>query len=313
VQEEVEEREEVEEDEERPAKAIRTRIYKTDSEDINIVLQDNSDVSEPSSDSITKWLEEVYKESRGFELGTFDPSLLPIIWKKQSAKWDDIALGYISDIVSLVHSFTVHLLSRICHDERLLRELYAVLADSLIERYKKSIDFTKFILSIERAGTPLTTNHYFADNLEKRYFKQRHLEIFAADYMTSRDQRMRARMAKAAFTTKDGKRYVPLDTKLSNANASNLTYTISDLHDILKAYYKVARKRFVDNVCMQASDHYLVNGPDTPVKVFSPKFVSGLSDEQLEAIAGEEVGMRRKRAQLKRDIENLEKGRRVLI
>jgi len=171
---EVEDYEEIEEDEECPATTMRTRNYKTEHEDINIVLQDNSDVSEPSSNSITKWLEEVYKESRGFELGTFDASLLPIIWKKQSAKWDEIALGYISDIVSLVHSFTVELLLKICHDERLLRELYAVLADSLIERYKKSIDFTKFILSVERAGTPLTTNHYFADNLEKRYVKQCH-------------------------------------------------------------------------------------------------------------------------------------------
>jgi len=41
---------------------------------------------------------------------------------------------------------------------------------------------------------------------------------------------------------------------------SNDDYTIQDLHDTLKPYYKVARKRFVDAVCLQAVDHFLVSG-----------------------------------------------------
>lgn len=36
--------------------------------------------------------------------------------------------------------------------------------------------------------------------------------------------------------------------RISN-NMSNFEHTLNDLHDILEAYYKVARKRFVDNVC----------------------------------------------------------------
>lgn len=34
---------------------------------------------------------------------------------------------------------------------------------------------------------------------------------------------------------------------------SNFTHTIQDLHDILQPYYKVARKRFVDNIYRQAT------------------------------------------------------------
>lgn len=94
---------------------------------------------------------------------------------------------------------------------------------------------------------------------------------------------------------------------------SNMEHTIQDIHDILKAYYKVARKRFVDNVCMQASDHYLVTGPDTPLKLFSATFVSGLSGEQLEDIAGEDVATRRRRKGLKREIAELTAGRKILV
>ena len=131
------------------------------------ILHDDCKVRTPEPTGIIPWLANVYKSSRGFELGTFDASLFPIIWKKQSANWDDLALGYISDIVSIVHKFTLALISAICEDQRVQSALMSVLMDGLVERYRTSINHTKFILYVERLGTPLTTNHYFADNLEK--------------------------------------------------------------------------------------------------------------------------------------------------
>ena len=146
-------------------KSVRYEKTHVDLEDI---AQESSLIPLPRSSGIKQWLEEVYKSSRGFELGTFDASLLPTIWRKQSANWESLALGYVEDIVSLVHSFTVDLLAKICKDPRARQALHLVLLDHLIERYRKSIDHTKFLLTVERSGTPMTMNHYFADNLEKR-------------------------------------------------------------------------------------------------------------------------------------------------
>jgi len=106
---------------------------------------------------------------------------------------------------------------------------------------------------------------------------------------------------------------VPLDLIMQNHPMNNVDHTIRDIHDILYAYYKVARKRFVDNVCMHAAIYHLVHGPDTPLKLFSPKFVNGLTNEQLQEIAGEDLSLKRKRAQLKKEIHDLEAGRRTLI
>lgn len=131
------------------------------------ILHDECTVPTPKPTGIIPWLEKEYKSSRGFELGTFDASLLPNVWKKQSAKWDDLTLGYVSDIVSLVHDFILALLSAICEDQRVRSALMSMLMDGLIERYKKGMDHAKFILYVEKTGTPLTANHYFADNLEK--------------------------------------------------------------------------------------------------------------------------------------------------
>lgn len=47
--------------------------------------------------------------------------------------------------------------------------------------------------------------------------------------------------------------------------------------------------------------------------VFSPKFVSELTNEQLEAIAGEDLVSKRKREDLKRKIENLESGKKIAL
>ncbi len=103
------------------------------------------------------------------------------------------------------------------------------------------------------------------------------------------------------------------DATLQTSTASNTYHTIRDLHDTLKSYYKVARKRFVDVVCMQAVDHHLITGPAAPVKLFSPAFVIGLKDDELERIAGEDASTKRKREELRREFENLTNGKKILI
>ena len=40
---------------------------------------------------------------------------------------------------------------------------------------------------------------------------------------------------------------------------------------------------------MQVADRFLVTGPNAPIKVFCPQFVSELTNEQLQAIVGEDL------------------------
>lgn len=163
-----EEEEEKEEEEEAGSEKAYDVRYEANHPDLDDILLEDGTIYQPEAgDAIKDWLKDTYQQSRGFELGTFDPALLPIVWKEQSAKWDALAMGYISDIVCLVHGFTTKLLSKICPDQRICRGLNSALLDELTKRYKASVDHTKFLLAVERSGTPLTTNHYFADNLEK--------------------------------------------------------------------------------------------------------------------------------------------------
>ena len=105
---------------------------------------------------------------------------------------------------------------------------------------------------------------------------------------------------------------VRLDDLIQNYPMSNADHAIQDLHDILRLYYKVARKRFVDSLRMQAVDHYLITGSETPLKLFSPAFVAGMTPGQLEDVAGEDLTIKRRRLQLEKEQRDLEDGKKIL-
>lgn len=78
-----------------------TRVVKAH-DDIEDILHEKEEISLPSTQGIHEWLTRVYRASRGFELGTFDPSLLAITIREQSKNWNGLALGYISDAITIV-------------------------------------------------------------------------------------------------------------------------------------------------------------------------------------------------------------------
>ncbi|MCJ1242979.1 hypothetical protein MMC30_000175 [Trapelia coarctata] len=242
------------------------------------------------------WLTEAYKTRRGFELGSFDPSVLAMTMKRQSEKWEQWALGYISDIISMVHKFILELLILVCPDENVRISLQSTLMEHLVGQYKSAYSLTETLLRVERTGTPMTLNHYFNDNLQK-----------------SRAERLRKTLQESAGICENHPSAIKMDDILATQDMSNQRNLVWDIHDILKSYYKVARKRFVDNVCMQAADDLLVTGPKTPLKLFSPEFVGRLTDSELEEIAGENAALKRERARLNKEIQNLDAGRKILV
>lgn len=114
------------------------------------------------------------------------------------------------------------------------------------------------------------------------------------------------------LTTSGYGEVVRLTDVMKGQSMSNEQHIIHDIHDILQSYYRVTRKTFVDNICKQATDHFLLAGPESPLYLFSPMFVSHLATEELESIAGETAGMKRQRAQLRKEIESLTEAKKIL-
>lgn len=267
--------------------------------ELSDVIQYPEPYNSPPFDEILVWIEHIYKLSRGFELGTFDPAILPLLFQEQTVNWEYLAISYINGVILCAHRFCDNLLSYLCAEERVKCSLWSYLVEELVQRYEKTIEHVKFVLRTEREGNLLTTNHYFNENLEKARAERLRA---AANEMTEQLWDLSPTSAKL----------VNVDNIVRIAGIGNLQHTVRDIHDILKAYYTVARKRFVDNVCMQGTDYHLVSAPETPLRVFSPEFVGNLTSAQLETIAGEDTVSIQRRKELGREIESLREGRRVL-
>lgn len=279
-----------------------------DAEDSDVEYREISDFivtkranTEPSDRSIMGWIEEEYRQARGFGLATIGPSILPTIWQEQSKNWESLTLAYIADIVHFVHDFTCKALAHVCPDEGVRSSLWLMLQELLIDRYRTAQDHVKFIIRVEKFGTPLTTNHYFNENLQR-------CKAARLEKVLEKD---------AEFRPSEGfgsaqRKFVGLDRIKQSMAMKNSEYAIQDIHDILESYYKVAKKRFVDTVCMQGSDFYLLTGPDSPLRIFGTAFVSELSPAQLDLIAGEGASVKQLRKSLKNEIASLEKGKRLL-
>lgn len=147
-------------------KTFATRKEK-DPGDIANILHPSENLNSPSQDNINPWLRKVYESSRGFELGTFDSSILAATMKKQATKWASISLGYVSDIIVLIHKFITTAISSICYDVKMKDALFGLLSEGLLATYTKAMENVDYLLTIELSGKPLTLNHYFNENLEK--------------------------------------------------------------------------------------------------------------------------------------------------
>jgi hypothetical protein len=236
------------------------------------------------------WITQMHQRSRSVELGAFGPRILSSAFQGQSIYWQKMATQYLSKVIFSVHKFILGALAKVCFETRVLDELISGLMADLLARYQDGMNQAIHLVHIERHKKPYTLNHYFNENLQK-----------------ARNDRMNKALKKKVWNDKDtGQQVVKLDDISSVVNnQSNIQHTAEEIHDILQAYYKVARKRFVDNIYHQAVDHCLLSGPSSPLILFCEQWVLDLSDEKLQLIASESRATQERRQTLQTALQDL--------
>ncbi|KAI2637027.1 P-loop containing nucleoside triphosphate hydrolase protein [Hypomontagnella submonticulosa] len=261
-------------------------------------------------EQIMDYIEGVYRESRGQELGTFGSALVSTMFKEQTKKWRPITLSFMSQVVSAVHHFISEVIKEVCPDERVREELWnGYLLEELQKSYRRAMDNAKFLLNIEREGIPLTQNHYFNDTLQKAQSGR----LVTAMERLGMEKHLNIRDESSDIVRQQSGVFIPREQLGSiSLNLANSDQVRDYMHDILKSYYKVSRKRFVDVVCQQAVNHYLLQGEGSPLKIFSTQMVLSLNEDQLDMIAAEDAPVKLRREKLGRDIKNFESALKVL-
>ncbi|KAK1240468.1 hypothetical protein MKX07_004496 [Trichoderma sp. CBMAI-0711] len=225
----------------------------------------NEDVESEAPD-IRQWIQERYRDSRGAELpGMVNPTLLINLFREQTVQWEQIACDYLDQVFQLLHNYA-QLESRRTEEDDKIR---ACLDSMILSRVGTTKAMAKkrlmSLLQDERGGILQTVNHYFAETREK-----------------IRQERVMARLKALGLNQVN---YVDLGKLTRAMHLSNEDQAVNDIHDALKAYYKVAIKRFGDYVVIQVVERLM--GDQGPLKLFSSEYVGGLSDQQLAAIAAE--------------------------
>ena len=231
------------------------------------------------------------------ELSQFPGVVLSATFREQTEKWESLVLAHVSRSIGLVHDYIFKLLNHICPDRQVREQLWqTVLVDGLRKAYIRAMSQARFLLQIERHGYPSTYNHYFNAEVQKK----RHDRLKNATGEETDDNKNSLRAALMA-----GVQNLVI-------NKNNAQHVREDIFDVLASYYEVSRERFVDVICRQVISHFLLEGDESPLKIFSSELVMGLDDAQLEMIAGEDAETRSRRAVLQADIQTLEAAMKVL-
>lgn len=282
-------------------------------------INDGTDVEEALEDetSIYSAIREQYRRSRGPELpGMVNPIIVQNLFKWQSSKWEDFARHHVATIRTKVETFNSVLLNHVCgNDSAMEGRIKSKLRTTIQAAYNAADREISSILKDEREGILLTLDNYYSEQLEQSR-KER----------TSTNIARNTRKVLAASTTttttisSPSKNQtvtpfailpptIPAEatdeerTDLLQAYLEHMTFTllhntpttttndiqsITDIHDILKSYYTVARKRFIDNIAAQVIERHFLQYTAGPIRCFSPEWVGGLAVEELAGIAGEE-------------------------
>lgn len=286
-------------DDEVAAEELRTLPREVDPEEfpeLEGIISQEYDIREPEED-IMGWLTKLYIRSRGIELTASD-AVWNSAWREQSSKWALVSNAFVSRVIVVIHRFITRAISLVCADQGVREGLWSELLETTLERYRRSIEVLQYLVSVECNNKPYTLDRHFSKAQQAARANRvadRLMELYIEEGADPRHAKVTIQQVRNATETK-----------------SNLKDMAEKLHDDLQSYYDVAKKRFVDNVFNQAVGHHLLMGPSTPLKVFSQKWVIGLSAEQLDAIAGEQESVKQLRVMLDRQIKDFKEAKKIL-
>ncbi|KAI9040408.1 putative dynamin GTPase [Aspergillus affinis] len=259
-----------------------------------------------TTEDMSLWIKKIYHRTRGRELpGNYNHSLLAELFHEQSTRWADISRSHVEKVVDLVSRF-VHSVSAFVIKDTDVRENVLQYITVSMENNAKAACSELAKLLEDEAGSLITYNHYYTDNIQKAR-NDRSRQDLSTSLRNTIDDDWNGRFH-VSNSTDEIKRLV---TSLQNHGVivNMEERACSEAQTDLDAYYKVAMKTFVDNVCRQVIERHIVAKLPT---VFSPVTVSGYSEEDLSHLAAESPQLSKRRVEASQLREALEDSLREL-
>ncbi|CAG8947206.1 unnamed protein product [Penicillium salamii] len=266
---------------------------------------DNEDQILVSKEGMAAWVRQVYHRTRGRELpGNYNHALLAELFHSQSTRWGRIARDHVDAVAELVSRFLQSASKFVIKDNKVRQNVLHSVEKSVQANLQRAIDDLDTLLEDE-ARQPITYNHYYTDNIQKSRSDQSKRQLHDSMH-DAIEQDWNGKFHVSNSSVEIDK----LVTSLQDRVIVDMTkQACSEAQNDLSAYYKVAMKTFVDNVCRQVIERHIV--AKLP-NVFEPVLVSGYENDDLLRMAAEsrQVSLRRDEARhfqeiLERSLQDL--------
>ncbi|KAK0301796.1 hypothetical protein LTR01_009150 [Friedmanniomyces endolithicus] len=243
------------------------------------------------------WVRETYLKTRGRELpGNYNHVLLTELFHRQSRRWPQIGGNHVDAIYDSIVTFVEQAVAHLKVEDHVHSEIYDGMSTKLQDN-KAAAETELHQLCVDEQQHPITYNHYYTDNVQKSRIDQTHrmleLALSEVDFDGS------------GFANNVINSATVLATLQKHVTVNMDEQACSEALDGLNAYYKVALKTFVDNVCRQVIERHLLSGLSG---LLSPREVAGYADDELTRIAGERPDVALKRRQWQEQLETFRAG-----
>ncbi|GLA75056.1 hypothetical protein AtubIFM55763_006317 [Aspergillus tubingensis] len=246
-------------------------------------------------------IQEHMKRTRGRELpGTFNPMIIGELFKEQCSPWKDLTHQHILGTWEVVEKF-LSLLTGYVADEATSMILFDKVISPALDQLKENlIKASEELVGSHQKGHPITYNHYFTENIQKIRADRRAVALRQKIKDFFRVDTLRNPYFQGSYDLEG-----LVQSLLSFDEPDMIRFASAEALDCMLAYYKVALKRFIDDVAVEVVEVKLVQSLSdifTPLKVFE------MPAELVSRIAGESDENRALRQQLSRKLQVLDRG-----
>ncbi|KAF3939193.1 hypothetical protein ABW19_dt0202817 [Dactylella cylindrospora] len=245
---------------------------------------------------IIDWISSREAESRGPELPNLtSASIYPQLFSELTANWQHIADFYFGELRATIRKFHSSVMDSACHDpfvRQKISKLHREKLDFILSDAEKEL--TEMI-DAERTSILLTENPDYLRLVEK-----------------FRDGRLMATLDSVTAHPESGNTTPPETNAVRNQVLRNVRASINanlsndkiiKIHDSLRAYYRIARRRIVDGIIIQVFERKVLR---RILDLYDPGWAGGLTPEELELLASEPAVKAQERQYATEDLKLLE-------
>ena len=270
-----------------------------------------SEDTDPQNAEIYRWIRNEIKSNRGTELqGTLNADILPMLFHQQACKWGDIAEKHFATVVKFSLSVLNGILDSVECDKITKKKIRPLIYDASDAREDENTASLLERFNNIRSRHLQTSNTSFEQKVAQARYKR---------FQAALDRYRVLQQQKNLFAPNntdpnlqfvvDMRDTAQLFSELHMSNSRNLE---NEIHDTLKAYYEIARDDYIEYVTQHIVENF-INSDNGPVLMFSPLYVAGLSDGQIQELAMEDEGVVKDRVEKEATLKRLKSAERIAL